>query len=127
MPPEKASVPVRHQHDDGRIDAREDNPGTVGVHADARVAAGFRSRRGAAYPAEELRRMPQHEGSRVSDEVGFVRRQDRAQEPEVAEFAEFREWRPLFRVDRERECRAILEEAKENQVLVINEGFDLLA
>jgi hypothetical protein len=71
--------------------------------------------------------MPQHEGSSVSDEIGFVRWQHGAQEPQVPEFAEFRKWRRLIPVDRERECRAILEEAQEDQVLVINEGFDLLS
>ncbi len=70
--------------------------------------------------------MPEHERSRVSDEIRFIERQNSAEEAQVAEFAKFAE-RWLIAVNGDRKRGMPAEVSEKDQFIIDDEFFNLVS
>ena len=85
LPTEQTAIPIMHQHDDRRIDAREDSETAFAIGADPGIAARFGAGWRAAASAIALHAVPDDQRPRVCDEVGFVDRQHAAEVTQIVE------------------------------------------
>ena len=69
--------------------------------------------------------MPQHERARVRYQIGLVRWQHGAQEPQVLKLAELAERCPRIIIQCECECRVATKHTQKNKVIVIEQAAEL--
>ena len=69
--------------------------------------------------------MPQNQRARMRDQIGLVRWQHGAQEPQVLELAELAERCPSIVVQCKCKCRVATKHTQKNKVIVIDQAADL--